>query len=315
MGGRHSLLFGAELPSNTDYIRLQANIGKVSFTHLHASLLDDTLGNAIGAGAVIPPKYFASHLLSVGPIAGLRLSVGEAVIYSRRPFEIGYINPLNFIKSQEHFLRDRDNSLMYAALSASLPYGMFLEGEFLLDDLIFSRIGEGFWGNKTAWRLAGTVVTPMVDLRASYTRLEPYVYSHVSGINAYIHDGAILAASGLEPNSFQLEGEVTYWPIPNAHATLSYSYSEHGANVVRDGQVVQNVGGDIRRTFDVHSKDVVEFLDGDLEISRVINVQFSYEFLRNFYVRLRGFHREVDGNIGGGRQETQVWMGLGIGPQ
>ena len=315
VSGRQSLLLGAELPSNTDYIRLQANVGKVAFSHIHASLLDDTLGNAIGAGAQIPSKYIATHLLSVGPFGGVRLSLGEAIIYSRRPFEIGYLNPLNFIKSQEHYLRDRDNSLMYATLSATLPYGLFLEGEFLLDDLIFSRIGEGFWGNKTAWRLGGKVVTDIVDLGVSYTRLEPYVYSHVSGINAYIHDGAILAASGLEPNSFLFEGELEFWPIPNAQATLSLGYGEHGANVVRDGQIVRNVGGDIRRTFDSFSAEIVEFLDGDLETSTTIDLRVDYEFLRNMYVRLRGSYREFDRENVGSEQETQVWVGLGIGPQ
>ena len=126
VGGERTLLFGADLPSNTDYLRLQGQVGKVAFTHLHASLLDDTTGNAAGPGVTIPSKYVAAHLLSVGPFAGIRLSVGESVIYSGRPFEIGYLNPLNFFKSQEHYLRDRDNTLMYAGITASLPEGIFL---------------------------------------------------------------------------------------------------------------------------------------------------------------------------------------------
>ncbi|MCB0711542.1 MAG: hypothetical protein KDD67_04340 [Ignavibacteriae bacterium] len=316
LGGKRTLLFGADLPSNTDYFRLGGQIGKVSFTHVHASLLDDTTGRAVGIGAEIPSKYLATHLLSVGPFAGLRFSVGEAVIYSGRQLEIGYVNPLNFIKSQEHYLRDRDNSMMYAALSASLPEHIFLEGEFLLDDLIFSNIGKGFWGNKTAWRLSADIVglfDPMLDFGLSYTRLEPYVYSHFKTLNSYVHDGSGMAASGLDPNSSLFESKVTLWPISNLRAEITLGIGRHGANVVENGQVVRNVGGDIRRTYDSTSNEKVEFLDGTLEKSTSIDVRLDYEVLRNIYLRSHLFSRSIDRAGSGVEKQVQLWLGVSVG--
>ena len=316
LGGERTLLFGADLPSNTDYLRIGGSVGKVSFTHIHASLLDDTTGIAVGAGGLIPQKYLATHLLSVGPFAGLRFSIGESLIYSGRPFEIGYLNPLNFIKSQEHYLRDRDNSLMYAGMSARLPKGIFLEGEFLLDDLIFSRIGEGFWGNKTAWRVGGSITgypLQMLDFGISYTRLEPYVYSHFNKLNAYVHDGANMAGSGLDPNSSLLETRLGFWPLPNFRSELIIGLGKHGANVVRDGVVVQNVGGDIRRTFDSTSEQVVEFLAGDLETSTSFDLRIDYEILRDIYLRSRLLSRTIEREAFDTERQMQFWIGLSVG--
>ncbi len=315
-GGKRSLLLGAELPSNYDHLRFQMRLNRFAFTHIHASVLSDPVGTAVGVAADIPQKYIAAHLFTVGPFGGIRASIGEAVVYNGRGFEIGYLNPLNFLKSQEHFLRDRDNSYMYASLSANPVQGVFVEGEFMLDDLIFSRIGDGYWGNKTAWRLgARTTGWPfgLADADVSYTRLEPYVYSHFNVVNAYIHDGTMLAASGLEPNSYQLDMGVTLYPLPNLSIRFDAGFGEHGANVVEDGQVVRNVGGDVRRTFDSLSSTTVEFLDGTLEKSTNLGANVEYEFLRNMYLRARFLNRNISVDDAETNNVSQLWLGVRIG--
>ncbi|MCC7437063.1 MAG: hypothetical protein IT211_01060 [Armatimonadetes bacterium] len=321
-GLEESLLLGSLLPSNFDYLRLTAQFGRFAFSHIHAALLADaTLENGtlpFGPFAEIPPKYVAAHLLSFGPFAGLRGSLGESVIYSGRPFELGYLNPFNFLKSQEHYLRDRDNSFMYASLSANPFDGVFLEGEFMLDDLIFGNIGTNYWGNKTAWRVGGKAVAFPIDqsdISVSYTRIEPYTYTHFDSIGAYIHDAAPLAAGGLEPNSYMIEGKVDLVILPNLTATITAAYGEHGANIVADTGLVRNVGGDIRQGFRGGSRDSYEvtFLDGDLQKSTRFRVQLEYEILRNVHIHLTGFRNATTRNQPATQAEDlQGWIGVRI---
>jgi len=311
-----SLLIGSQLPSNVDYLRLTARVGRVAFSHVHASVLaDPSGGTAFGPTTAIPSKYVAAHLISFGPFGGLRGSIGEAVVYSNRPFEIGYLNPLNFLKSQEHYLRDRDNSFMYASLSANPLDGLFLEGEFLLDDLKFGEIGNHYFGNKTAWRVGARTIAfpiPQVDLSASYTRIEPYTYSHTNAEDAYTHDGEPIAAGGLEPNSYLVEIGAAFIPLPNLRLRATVGLGEHGANVVSDTGVVRNVGGDVRvgrRGWDAYN---VTFLDGTLEKLGRLKVQLEYEPLRDIGLRLI----LIDDSVGVGDTTTydrQLWVGARIG--
>ena len=64
-----------------------------------------------------------------------------------------------------------------------------LYGELFIDDLYTSRIGSGWWGDKTAW-LAGALwadafTLANLDLRFEYARARPYVYTHIEKINTW----------------------------------------------------------------------------------------------------------------------------------
>jgi hypothetical protein len=320
-----SLLLGAPLPSNFDYLRLTANLGLVSFSHIHAALLSEAvLGtdpaharDSSGPFANIPSKYVALHLLSVGPFAGIRVSLGESVVYHGRGFEIGYLNPFVFMKSQEQYLRDRDNGNMYLALSVAPTERAFLEGELMIDDYRFSKVGEGFIGNKVAWRLgAKATAFPVaaVDLGASFTRLEPYIFTHFNTLNSYTQDRTPLAAGGLEPNSYLFEPRLSLQVAPNFQIRLIGGFGEHGANIVDStGAIVRNVGGDINHQPDTTSgPGPVTFLDGELETLTRLRLEAEYEPLRNTYLRLIAFRNQTRSAVAT-TTDTQLWFGLRIG--
>jgi len=313
LGGGHrgSLLLGSMLPTDYDALRFQARVGRVAYTHIHASLLPDLDKSVRGVFSPIPNKFIATHLFSAGPFGGVRFSVGESVIYSERPFEIGYINPFAFLRSQEHYFRDRDNANMYASISAAPFDGIFLESELVLDDLKFSRMGEGYWGNKTGWRVAATaraVPVGAVDMGLSYTRLEPYLYTHFSDTNAYSHDASPLAAAGLPPNSHYFEATIAFIPVPQLSVTAVVGAGEHGANVYALDSLVTNVGGDIGQTRRAIDPETVTFLDGRLERIGRLRLEIEYEPLRNVYVRLHAFASTL-----GERVEREIRFGLRVG--
>ena len=310
-GGRNSLLVGSVLPSDYDALRFNARVGRVSFTHMHASLMPDVAKTVRGVFSRIPTKFIAAHLLSIGPFAGMRVSLGESVIYSERPFELGYLNPFNFLRSQEHYLRDRDNANMYASVSANPVAGVFVEGEFMLDDLKFSRLGDGFWGNKTAMRVAANaraLVLRPLDIGLSYTRLEPYMYSHFSDTNAYTHDAAPLAAGGLPPNTEYLELTVGFIPFANLTMNLSAGTGRHGANIYDGDSLVFNAGGDVSQSLRGMDSETPDFLGGKIERISRVRLDIEYEPVRNVYVRLNAF-----ANAHGDRIEREMRIGLRIG--
>lgn len=310
-GGRQSLLIGSLLPSEYDALRLSAHIGKVSFTHMHASLMPDISKSVRGVFSSIPNKFIASHLLSVGPYYGMRLSIGESVVYSERPFEIGYLNPFGFLRSQEHYYRDRDNANMYAALSVAPMDGIFLEAEFMLDDLKLSRIGDGFWGNKTGIRVgaaARAIPLGVLDIGLSYTRLQPYIYTHFSDTNAYTHDAAQLAAGGLPPNSQYFEATASIFPAPQLTIGITVGVGEHGANVFEGDTLSRNVGGDVSQTKRPQDSETVAFLDGINEKIGRLRLEVEYEPLRNVY-----FHLTAFSNSRGDHRERELRAGLRIG--
>jgi hypothetical protein len=320
-GAERSLLVGSELPSNFDWLRMQAHVGKVSFSHLHGSLMPDLGPAAVGSQIQIPSKYVAAHLLSVGPFAGIRFSIGESLLYSSRNVELGYLNPLNFLKSQEHYLRDRDNSNIYGAVSANPFPGIFLEGEYLLDDLRFSLIGDDYWGNKGAYRIAGRAVglAGMVDVGFAFTHLEPYVFTHFNDTNNYTHDGALLAGGGLEPNSYGFDGFVRVVPFPNMRLEMTLGTGEHGANemgIDSSGApvLVRNVGGDVGQTLDfARDSTRVTFLDGVHEEFLRMRLEIEYEPIRNVYIRARYMRDSLKRENEEEATDSQLWLGVRVG--
>ncbi|HVZ41259.1 MAG TPA: hypothetical protein VHI13_18410 [Candidatus Kapabacteria bacterium] len=317
-----SLLLGSDLPVNFDYLRFSVRFGRVAFTHIHASLLGEATGDSHGPYAEIPSKYVAAHLLSFGPFAGLRFSIGESVIYHGRPFDLGYINPLVFMKTQEQYLLDRDNANLYLAMTWAPFRRALVEGEILVDDLRFSQIGKGFWNNKTAWRVAlrtTAIGVDWLDAAVSYTRLEPYVFTHFNPLNDYTHAGAILGGGGLQPNSCLAELTLVATPAPWLHVQASAGFGEHGANtygidpVTGRDTVLVNVGGDVRQTHRaIVDNDHVTFLDGILEKSVHLRLEAEYELRRNVYLRIAALRDRTTVN-GSSSPVTEIRCGLRLG--
>lgn len=321
-GNESSLLLSSQLPSEYDYIRLGGNFGLFSFTHIHASILSDEAVKTAGANVNITSKYIAAHLASVKLFCNLKLSIGESVIYSGRNLELGYFNPFLFIKSQEHYLRDRDNTNMYASISYIPQKGMFLETEYLLDDLRFRKIYDQFWGNKFAFKLTfktTSLIHKTIDLGLSYTRLEPYIFTHFNQENTYTHDGTILSAGGLEPNSHSLKIYFSYHISPKFTFNLVSDITRHGANEYKFDPIknidtlFRNVGGSVlTQHIGLRDSDTVSFLDGNLEKITKFNFDLGYEFSRNIYIKLNLILNNINSNSSD-VSNNQLWLGLRIG--
>ncbi|HPD33854.1 MAG TPA: hypothetical protein PKV40_05890 [Candidatus Kapabacteria bacterium] len=241
----------------------------------------------------IPSKYFVQHRFSIRPAWG-EFGFWESVISSDRGIDIAYLNPIIFLKSAEHSLHDRDNSFMGFDATLRPLKNIELRSTLLLDDYNFSEIGKGYWSNKIAYNIAAIYSLPFnLDIGAEYARVEPYTFSHFNYQNSYTND-SILIGSILQPNSEQYSILFQYWWGNRYPLQLSINYTRHGANVYDStGKLIKNVGGDPNITrrdpdpaigFPGDPYYGVKFLDGNLQETLSLKVNFTMEIIRNLNI-------------------------------
>lgn len=286
--GINKLILGDNSPNFT-YGSLQLNYKSFLFDYTHGFLLGtrfDIYNKEMGYITSIDPKYFVHHRISFSPFNNLRLGFGESVIYSRRGVDFAYLNPFNFYKSTEHSLQDRDNTLLYADVEYIPFQKIKLYSTLLIDDIDFSKLGTGWFGNQFAVNLGASIINPIENIplhfNIEYVRIEPYTYSHRILDNNYSNYNYPLA-SELQPNSDQLTFVINYFPSPKVNFTASTAYERHGKNYSINWETI-NVGGDLnvgRRTTDA---EYVNFLDGKLKRTLSIELKGFYEFIRNIKI-------------------------------
>ena len=176
-----------------EMVKLSARLGRFMLTSTHAFLF-----NTIG------PKFLAAHKLSIELIPGMYFGAGETVLYGNRDVEPAYLNPLMPYHIAEHTLGDRDNNNMCFDFTLTLLPSTRIYAEYFIDDMTLTENLLTYFGNKFAF-LAGihwadVANLPDLDLRAEYTRIEPYVYTHWDTINIYTHKTYLIGYQ-LGPNS------------------------------------------------------------------------------------------------------------------
>jgi len=265
-----------------DAVKLDFHHKWFRFTFLHGSIVNDsTLSTESDLN-----KYIAMHRaqFSIGNFANIGLS--EMIIYQRRTLEFAYLNPINFYKSSEHSLKDRDNAFVSVDVEVFPMDRYKLYGTWLIDDIDFSKMGTGWWGNEFGWQggvyVAEIAGVPDVDAVIEYTRLEPYVYSNRIAGNNYTHR-SIGLGHHLNPNSDEWLFEVAYRPFCRLRTWLSFASDRHGTNYFKDGNFL-NVGGDILRGHSDSDPEVARFLDGIVIKSSRILARVVYEPVTNFFV-------------------------------
>ena len=292
--GRETRLVGANLTGGfflsdnappIDAVKLSANFEGFKYSYLHGELIASEFASVkAGFNSFFPAKYIASHKFTITPTWG-EISFWESVVYSKRYYDLAYLNPLSFFKSLEHALRDRDNSLMGGSVIFRPFSNVQLYANFILDDIKFEEIGKGYWSNKTASDWAILWASPFdFDLGLEYSRVEPYTFSHFDSLNAYVNDGFLLGTN-LPPNSEESSLVFRYWTGSPYPLILKLSYRKRGENVYdENGTLIKNVGGDPLQTRRPQDSERVKFLDGVLKKTFSIQASYRFEIARNFNV-------------------------------
>jgi hypothetical protein len=296
-----------------DMIKIDARYGSVRYTFLHGSILmEPAWFDGLPADDPLREvnKYVAIHRLEFSALGAFNAGFSEAVVYRRTAPEFAYLNPLIFLKSAEHSLRDRDNTMIALDLEAYPRAGYKLFGALLVDDVDFSKLGTGWWGNEFAWQ-GGTYLSDVagirdVDFHVEYTRIEPYVYSNRIVGNAYT-SGEFGLGHRLEPNSDEWLVRIISRPSPALRGSVGFRRVRHGANIVENGVVVFNAGGDALVGHRDTDSDTAEFLAGILTETRSVEVGAFYEPVTDLVFQGSYEYRHQTGPGGG---TTDHFVGL-----
>ncbi|MCA9784585.1 MAG: hypothetical protein KC518_13460 [Candidatus Cloacimonetes bacterium] len=219
------ILRGERAPG-INLFRTSLDSGDLAFTFIMAELesqLVDSLALHADPVRVRQPwrqKWLVGHRLDLRGkswAAGL----GELVVVGDEFPGPGYLNPVNFLWSEQHASGDRDNTLLFADLRVRLPRWLpgpgMLYGELSMDDYTLGDFGSDAEGQKTATLLGLAWAPPLEVLNplggtgrrsiwfiAEQRRIRPWFGSHFHQISSYTHGGQSLMGAG-QPNSRLLD--------------------------------------------------------------------------------------------------------------
>jgi len=301
-----------------DYLSFRIDYDFFNFSYIHGKLLGESnlINDSLsGSYSFIQEKYLAYHRMGFDISPHFNFGFGEVVVYGERPFDLSYLVPFSFLKSVEHSNRDRDNTMLFFDFSNQTIPQTKIYFTFLIDDISFSKIGKGWWGNQTLFNI-GVQSSPFyqsvpIDFKFEYLRLEPYTFSHRLNRNSFTNFGYNLGTF-LQPNSELFFLGISYRFTNRLTLTADFSYSNHGTNIIKNDGTIKNVGGDIKlghRTFD---PETTQFLDGELEIIRNISAKIYYEPINQFSFFLNAAYSSNSSRNIKSQSSTQIFLGTSL---
>lgn len=292
--GRNTLSWGAGLDDRlalsaanepVDMLQLYFDFKPFRFSSAHASLQ-----------GIAQQRYLAGHRLDFMFWPALQFGVYETLIYGGRNLELAYLNPFVPYHIIEHQLGDLDNNVLGFDLTAFPAPGIRLFGEIFIDDFSFNRSITGYWGNKFAYQAGLQWAQPfgfaIAELTASYTRVDPWVYTHDDSVNIYAHYDQSLG-SRLGPNADRVQTALALQPLRDTRLVLDYRFSRHGegnvfvAHTPEDGEEKNFLAGVIEKRH---------------ELTFVLRHQVRRDLFLGFEVQVR--HRR-DANLEPGQDRTE----------
>jgi hypothetical protein len=287
--GQEKILIGNSAPL-FDYLSLKIHYKFFDYSFFHGQLLgretyaEDTITGGVN---VVASKYIAYHRIGFNISKNINFGAGEVIIYGDRPVDLSYLNPFSFYKSIEHSNRDRDNSMLFFDINNKSVKGLKLYTTILIDDITFSKLGTGWWGNQTIIDagIYSELLYKILPLGVNfqYTKIDPYVYTHRLIRNNYTNFGYNLSSFS-NPNSELFLAGLNYRFSNRLELSVIFNYKIHGANPVNpDGTVQENVGGNLELGHRLFDSEHVKFLDGYLEYSRLYSLKLVYEPINEYF--------------------------------
>ncbi|MFC1557182.1 capsule assembly Wzi family protein [candidate division KSB1 bacterium] len=287
--GFHGTLLLSGKSTSYDMVKLTFRTGRVKYVHLlgfltaYPRIVESLTGEGETQKVKYASKYISAHRLEFNLFRGVDIGLHEAVIHGQRPLEPAYLNPVMFLRSAEHYLGDQDNALMGADIELYFVDNWKWYGELLIDDIMTTRLGTKWYGNKLGFLAGSLWIDPgglsNTSLRFEYARIKPYVYTHRFPVNVYKHFNTGFGHP-VGPNADEWFFRADRFFTRRMNVSLEYSYSRHGANPSG-----VNVGGDIDMP---HAggvdADYIGFLESDVEKQQSLQFGFSYEAFRNLFL-------------------------------
>ena len=283
-GGK--LVLSRKAPS-FPFIRLDINPANwLSFNYIHAWLSSDVIdSNDIyfteigGERFHFREKYLASHTLTLIPLKGLSISLGESIIYSDK-IEILYLMPFMFFRLADHYISRQYNSagsnaqLFGAVSSRNHIKNTHLYGTLFIDEVTISGLFDAAkQRNQLGFSLGSSVVDLPVNnlkLTLEYAKIYPFVYAHYIPTTTY-ENASYTLGYWMGNNADQIYAAINYRFIRGLQATLWGQYIRKGEAGTASQQQNQ--------------QPQPPFLFGLQTNYTYLGLSASYEFIHEFFVK------------------------------
>ncbi len=284
-----------------DMLRVEARFWKLRFTSFAAELYQypeigrwyypPARGGQTDSTAV--SKHLSGHRLEINLTDRLNIGLNETVVYGG-DWDLGYLNPLVFLKGMEHANGDHDNAAMGLDFRFRVHRSHTVYGELVVDDITTGKLGTDWYGNKLGWQLGTFLLEPFgigdTDIRLEYARIRPWIYTNRLPIDTYTHYGDGLGHV-IGPNSDEFFAEVRHRFNRRLHTGLSFVRGRHGANPPGE-----NIGGDIAAGHAPEDGTSAHFLAGDLSTLTAVSADVSCELLWELFLKAGLTWEDWDGD-------------------
>ncbi len=235
-------------------------------------------------------KYIATHSVTIKPLKGLSVLLGESIIYNDQ-IKLAYLTPLLFFRAVSHYQGELNrsntvsNSQLYAQVSSRdhLP-NTHLYGSFYVDEISLRNKGR----NQTAYNIGASVTDwPIQNLffNTDYTKVRPYAYVHFLPMQTYQNGGYNLG-HWIGPNADQWYNSIQYRIRRGLQAKINYTFLRKGE--VGDGQGQMEDQG-------------TSFLWGKVIYRHYFEANISYEPIHDFFIKVSAqrinHHQEKSENL------------------
>ncbi len=191
------------------------------------------------------PKFFATHAVEIAPMKGLKLNLGESIVYSE-DLQLAYMLPITFFKAfdnqkfADNILAGSNGQFFFGFSSRNQLRNTHLYGQWMIDEI---RLGTVFNSGKSRNQLGYQLGASVTDLfahylsfNAEYTRLNPFMYrnfiaaQNYSNANFSLGDwmGAnadrIYLSARYHPKANLSVEAFTFWLRKNGEASIEDQY-------------------------------------------------------------------------------------------
>ena len=286
--GESGLLVISQKPPSYGFLRLDIKPASwLRFNYMHGWLSSDVPdSNSFfynKAGTIsfsFINKFIATHSLSITPVSGLDLSVGESIIYDNK-LEFLYLVPIMFFRLADHQLSNQVNAaggnaqFFFAASSKGQIKNTHLYGTLFIDELTLSGLFDSYkQRNQLGFTLGGSVTDlPFENLTSTieYTKIYPFVYNHYIQTKDYKSDNYILG-HWMGNNADLIYASLNYRILRGLQATVWGQY-------IRKGEA-----GSIDQQYNIQPQP--PFLFGLRKNYSYLGAEIKYEYTHELFAKL-----------------------------
>lgn len=302
------------------HFRLDVNPVKwLSFMYAHAwlnsNIIDSTTFHSTSLPGVLQyqfrEKYLAIHTLTLKPVKGLSLMIGESTIYNDK-IKVAYLIPIVLFSGINHYLGEASggtntisNSQIFVQLSSrnhikkTHLYASFFIDEFEFNTLFGSK-DERNARNHTAYQVGASISDFPINnlhLTLEYTKIQPFAYIHFVPAQTFQSNNYFMG-HWIGPNANQLFAQAHYRILRGLNVKFIYEYIRKGT-----------VGSGLQQA---SSLNIYPFLWGDVKEYSNFHTRLQYELSTDLFFTMNCKFENIK-NAGVTKNNNTITFGINYG--